>query len=249
MAKGVRISSIRLRSRRCAASGLALLLAGCATHNAIEEGTATAVTPTTTLPVPDPRTLAIPLEKAYYIGPHDKLDVSVYQLPDATRTVEVDTAGQVNLPFAGTVQAAGRTATEVRDDIAARLGQRYLQNPQVTVAVSLVASQRITVEGAVTQPGLFPVTGQLTLLQAIALASGTNTVANEHVVAIFRTVKGQRMAAVFDLEKIRQGELVDPTIYGNDIVVVERSRGKVILRDVVSVLPVLGVFRTIDYAF
>lgn len=226
---------------------LAVLLAanGCATPNAIKDGTAVAVTPVADLPNPDPR-LSVPLEEAYYIGPSDKIDTFVYQLPDMTRTVEVDSAGEINLPFVGAIKVAGKTATQVKAEIADRLAQDFLQNPDVTVSVANAASRRVTIEGAVALPGIYPLPGRITLLQAVSLARGTNTVANERVVAIFRTVDGQRMAAVFDLKMIRRGELADPPVYGNDVIVVEQSRGKVLLRDVIGTLPLLGVFRTVS---
>lgn len=223
-----------------------MLAAGCSSSNAIKEGTATAVTPVAELPNPDPRAAVGTVKEAYYIGPRDKIDVFVYQLPEMTRTVEVDAAGEVQLPFVGTIDAAGKTAVELRDEIATRLSEDYLQNPQVTVAVSAALAQQVTVEGAVGAPGVYGIAGETSLIQALAMARGTSNIANERVVAIFRTIDNQRMAAVFDVERIRRGQMADPQVFGNDIIVVERSRGKVLLRDVLGLTPLLGVFRTVD---
>jgi polysaccharide export outer membrane protein len=231
------------------ASGLALLSAGCATHSSIRDGTATAVVPVTTLPEPDPRNAIGDISPAYYIGPQDKIDIVVYQLPELTKVVTVDQAGQIALPFVGQVMAGGHTPAEVRAEIASRLGQSIMRHPDVTVAVSESVGQRLTVEGAVNQPGVYPVQGKSSLLQAIAQAKGTDDVANEHIVAVFRTINNQKNAAVFDVTMIRDGRMADPVLYGNDTVVVERSAGKVLLQNLYKgVVPVLGVFRAADVA-
>ena len=123
-----------------------------------------------------------------------------------------------------------------------------MKHPDVTVAVSESVGQRITVEGAVTQPGVYPVQGKSSLLQAIALAKGTNNIANERLVAVFRTINNQKNAAVFDVKMIRDGQMADPVIYGNDTIVVEKSAGKVLLQSLNGVVPILGVFRAADSA-
>jgi polysaccharide export outer membrane protein len=87
--------------------------------------------------------------------------------------------------------------------------------------------QKVTVDGAVSKPGVYPLAGSTTLLQAIALAQGPDPkLANTKRVAIFRTVGGQRRSAFYDLNEIRHGKAEDPTVYGNDIVVVDQSGAK-----------------------
>ena len=106
----------------------------------------------------------------YRISPSDVVEVSVFGVADLTRTVQVSTNGAISLPLIKTVQAAGKTASELELIIAAKLEATYLQSPQVSVFVKEYTSQRITVDGAVNKPGIFPTTGQLSLLQSIALA-------------------------------------------------------------------------------
>ncbi|GAA0457177.1 MULTISPECIES: polysaccharide biosynthesis/export family protein [Sphingomonas] len=223
-----------------------ILSSGCATKSPIKEGTASAVTPVSQLQVPDPRQAIGEVSDAYYIGPQDQLDIAVYQLPELTRQVRVDAAGKIALPFVGEIKASGMTTAEISNLIASRLRAKYMQRPEVTVGITEAISQRITLEGAVTRPGMYPIPGKVTLLQALALAGGTNNIANERLVAVFRNVGAERQAAVFDVQMIRRGEVEDPTLYGNDLVVVERSRGKVLLRDVIGTLPVLNAFRTVN---
>lgn len=179
----------------------------------------------------------------YRIGARDQLSVTVFQSADlSVEKVLVDAAGQVQLPLVGGVHAAGMTP----DDFAATLRDRlkpYLRDPQVTVTVVEAASQKVTVDGAVMEAGVFEIRGQTSLMQAVAMAKGPNRTANIRRVAVFRTVNGQRMAAVFDLKAIREGKSPDPSIEGDDIIVVEGSAMKGAWREVVSSLPALAIFR------
>lgn len=195
---------------------------------------------------PDPVKLAPATQQAgYRVGPMDVLDITVFQVPDLTRSVQVDAAGQIILPLIGSVNAAGKTVTELQSDVATRLKEKYLQSPEVTIYVKEFASQKVTVEGSVTQPGVYPISGRTTLLQAIAMARGPDRVANESRVVVFRTINNQRMGAVFDIKAIRSGASEDPEIYGNDVVVVERSGMKSLFRDVTGTVPILGLFQPV----
>lgn len=196
------------------------------------------------MPPPDPVKLASAIDgSGYRIGPMDVLDISVFQVPDLTRQVQVDGGGQITLPLIGAVPAAGKSVSELQVDVATRLKARYLQSPEVTISVKEFASQKVTVEGSVTQPGVYPIAGRTTLLQALAMARGTDRMANEKRVVIFRTVNGQRMGALFDIGQVRAGTLDDPEIFGNDVVVVERSGAKSLFRDVTGATQLLGLFR------
>jgi len=180
----------------------------------------------------------------YRIGPLDLLNVSVFQVPDLTfEKLQVDAAGQIQLPLIGTIMAAGRTTAELAQEISVKLSEKYLQSPQVTVTVAEAASQKVTVDGSVVEPGVFVIRGRTTLLQAVAMAKGPDRTANLHRVAVFRTVNGQRMAAVFDLQAIRQAKAPDPEIRGDDIIVVEGSALKGAWREVIGALPALSIFR------
>lgn len=193
------------------------------------------------LPPPDPTRAVVGAEE-YRVGPMDTLDVSVYQAPDVSRIVQVDASGQIGMPIIGAVPVAGKTVNEIRDELTVRLKARYLRSPEVTVSVKEFASQKVTVDGSVGQPGVYPLIGKTTLVQAVAMARGVNREANEKKVAIFRTVNSQRMVAVYDLNDIRTGKLADPQIFANDVVFVDRSGGKTLWRDVISAVPLIGMF-------
>lgn len=180
----------------------------------------------------------------YRIGVGDKLGIRVFQVPDLTfDALSVDTSGNIQMPLIGAVRAAERTSGELSADIATRLSAQYLRNPQVTVTVTEAASQKITVDGAVTKPGVYEMRGSTSLLQAVAMAEGPSRVADLTKVAVFRTINGQRSVALFDLQAIRQGRADDPTVLGDDIIVVDTSRLNSVMREVVGALPALSVFR------
>lgn len=179
----------------------------------------------------------------YRIGATDLLSVAVFQVPDLSfEDIRVDAAGNLQMPMIGSVLAAGLTPNELSNEIARRLAERYLRDPQVTVTVKEAASQKVTIDGAVTQPGVYEMRGRTTLMQAVAMAQGPIREADVRSVAVFRVVGGQRMVAVFDLAAIRNGRAEDPVILGDDIVVVDTSRLSALLRDAVQALPAVAAF-------
>lgn len=184
-------------------------------------------------------------QEEYRLEAQDKIDITVYQVKDLSlEKVQIDSAGNVFLPLIGVVPAAGRTPTQLADDIANRLRGQYLQSPQVAVRVSEAASQKVTVDGAVVQPGVYVMSGRTTLIQAVAMAKGPDSrFADLKRVVVFRTIDGQRMAATYNLQEIRRGRAEDPEIKGNDVIVVDGSGTKRALREVLGALPALTIFR------
>lgn len=179
----------------------------------------------------------------YRIGVGDTLAVRVFQVEDLTfEELLVDTSGDIQLPLIGAVRGAGRTAGEMSSDIAGRLAAKYLRDPQVTVTVKEAASQKITVDGAVTKPGVYEMRGATSLLQAVAMAEGPTPVADLTTVAVFRSIDGRRSVALFDLRAIRQGRASDPQVLGDDVIVVDASRLNSTLREIVGALPALAAF-------
>lgn len=201
----------------------------------------TAVRVASELPPPDSTSLTAG-QSTYRIGPYDNIRIQFLGVEDLDREGAVDASGTFSLPLIGNMMVAGKTPREVEAEIADALRGRYLRDPQVTVSIREIRSQRVTVDGAVTQPGVYPVVGDLSLIQAVALARGTTEFANIDRVVVFRTVDNQRMAAMFSLRAIREGALADPVIYGNDTVVVGESGGRRTFREILQIIPALGVF-------
>jgi polysaccharide biosynthesis/export protein len=170
---------------------------------------------------------AAPVSAEYRVGRDDQLDILVFDVPDLTRTVQVDSAGQFTLPLVGRIDASGHTAAELANVITAKLATKYVKDPQVTVTVKQAVSQRVTVDGAVIKPGIYVLTGPTTLLQAIDLANGADPkFANTKKVAVFRNVNGQRQGQIFDLSRIQDGKSTDPEVHADDIIVVAKSGTK-----------------------
>lgn len=179
--------------------------------------------------------------RSYYkIGPLDVLKITVFQVESLDRKVQVSGRGTITLPLIGEVRAAGRSAQEVEAEIAARLKSRYLTSPQVTVFIDEYNSQKITVSGAVKKPGIIPVKGDLSLLQAVAAAEGLDAVADPSNVVVFREEVGNKFVAKFNIDQIRSGAAQDPLLQNGDIVVVDASGLRTNLRDWAPALGVLG---------
>jgi polysaccharide export outer membrane protein len=218
--------------------------AGMAASSAMQENVAPA--PAAHLPGPTPINLLAQTLDEYRIGPSDLIEISVFQAPELSKTVRVSSRGTLTLPLIGQVNAAGLTGQELEDLIAQKLGESYMQDPQVSVFIKEYISQRVTVEGSVNKPGVFPISGKTTLLQAIAMAGGLDKLADENDVKLFRErADGTRETIPFDLEPIRNGNAPDPVLSTSDVIVVGQSEGKSALREIGQTLrdfSVLGLF-------
>ena len=191
---------------------------------------------------PDP-VVAVAAENAYRTGPGDTLTIAVMRVPDLSGDATIDPSGDITMPLIGKVPAIGKTTDQLASEISTKLSAKYMQNPEVRVALKASSSQHITVDGSVNSPGIYPIAGSTTLVQAIATAKGTSPDANARKVAIFRTINGQRQAAAFDLTDIRRGKAIDPEIFGNDIIVVDGSSSKAAFKNVLQTIPLLTIFR------
>lgn len=167
----------------------------------------------------------------YKVGVGDVLQITVFQVQDLNRKVQVAGNGTLTLPLIGQVKAAGRTAQEVESEIASRLQAKYLRSPQVTVYIEEFNSQKVTVGGAVKKPGILPLKGDMSLLQAISAAEGFDTVADPSNVVIFRTRDSERFVARFNVDQIRAGAARDPLLENGDVVLVDASGVRTALRD------------------
>jgi polysaccharide export outer membrane protein len=240
MAEGV--PELHMRSVEIALVGLGVVLLGaCSSTPRLDASSSQAVGVAAELPAPDDSTVTYDFSK-YRIGPLDMIKVEVFGASELTREGEVDAAGNFALPLVGSVAAGGKTPNELSEAIAAQLKGRYLKNPQVSVNVLKARGQSFTVDGSVRQPGVYPIVGRITLQQAIATARGADETANLGNVVVFRTVNNRKMAALFNLKEIRAGRLVDPDVYGNDIIVVGENATRRFFKDLTSAFPSFGVF-------
>lgn len=219
---------------------IAIMLSGCAHREPLVSTARLTVVPDmTALPAPNRSDLTAP-DRPALIGPLDTIMVDVFNVPDLTREVQVDASGRISMPLVGTVDARGKTAAELASAIEGSLRGRYVRNPQVTINIKSSVSQVVTVDGQVVEPGLYPVTNQMTLMRAIASAKGLSEYARQDDVVILRTVEGRKMAGLYNIGAIRRGAYDDPAIYANDVIVVGDSPQRRLFRDFVSLTPIIA---------
>lgn len=229
-------------SKAAAAIAVSLCLAGCETHLYDH------------LPVKDAAyRITPPIEAAvqpdhYEITPGDELTYSVHGEPDMSiDKLVVDDAGYIQIPLIGPVRVGGASLNDAKLQIEQLLGSRYIKDPKVTLNLTTPMPKLVSVEGEVTTPGSYPITRDTSLLSALALAKSPTNKANHQQVVIFRTVDGKRMAARFDITRIRAGVDPDPQILNGDVVVVGLSHTQSGYRDFLQMAPFFNVFTQIKY--
>jgi polysaccharide biosynthesis/export protein len=158
---------------------------------ALNDDPGTAVTPATTDP-------------AYIIGPEDVIDINVWKEPDMTRIVPVRPDGKITLPLINDVQAAGSTPQQLAASVTEKL-RKYITEPQVTVIVTQINSQRVFVMGEVLRAGAFPLVPGTTVLQALANAGGFTTFANVKKIHVMRMVNGKPTELPFNYREVVKG--------------------------------------------
>jgi len=156
-----------------------VLSGGCATT--ASKGTEDAV-----LPVPVSSEAAEEVKVTEFIlGPGDKIEIIVYRQDDLKRTVQIDTSGKITYPLVGDIQAGGLSIFQLRDRIRDGLS-KYIINPQVSVGVTAVQSQKVIVLGEIKNPGLFSLETPMTALDVISKAGGFATDANQKSILLIR---------------------------------------------------------------
>lgn len=219
---------------------LALSIAGCGSPEPIRSnGQMTVIEGDSVLPAPDRGDLTA-ADRPALIGPLDTIEVDVFGIPELRREMQVDASGRIAMPLAGTVDARGKTSEELALAIETALRAHFVRDPQVTVNIKSSVSQVVTIDGQVIEPGLYPVTNQMTLMRVIASAKGLSEFARQEDVVILRTVGDRRMAGLYNIAAIRRGAYDDPLVYANDVVIVGDSPQRRLFRDLVSVAPLLA---------
>jgi polysaccharide export outer membrane protein len=121
---------------------------------------------------------------SYRIGPDDLLDVSVFDVPDLSRTVRVSAGGEISLPLLGSVPVAGQTPQDLEESLAEELRAHYMKDPQVTVFVKEMESHGVSVFGAVTKPGVYQIRGARSLIEVLSMAGGLADDAGDSVTIV-----------------------------------------------------------------
>lgn len=218
---------------------LFLLVAACGQRRLESTQNLTVIEGTGSLPAPERGDLTA-ADRVALIGPLDTITVRVFGVTELSGQMQVDTGGRISMPLIGTIDAGGKTPAELAQDVEQALAGRYVRDPNVTVNINSSVSQVVTVDGQVVEPGLYPVTNQMTLLRAVASARGLTEFAKQDDVVILRTVDGRKLAGLYNISAIRRGAYTDPAIYPNDIIVVGDSPQRRLFRDILGLAPILA---------
>jgi polysaccharide export outer membrane protein len=164
-------------------------------------------------PAADNKAAPIPAtaDPTYVIGPEDMLDINVWKEPDVSRVVPVRPDGQISLPLINDVQAAGLSPQQLAGSVTEKL-RKYLNEPQVTVIVTAINSQRIFVVGEVLRAGAFPMLPGMTILQALSSAGGFTTFADVKKIHVMRRRNGKQVELPFNYREVLKGDNPDQNI-------------------------------------
>jgi polysaccharide export outer membrane protein len=156
--------------------------------------------------------LAKPHDDSFVIGNDDVLAINVWKEPDISRSIPVRSDGKISLPLAGEVQAAGQTPLKLEQEIAGRL-KNYISEPEVTVMVQQINSEKFNILGQVTRPGSYPLTNSARVLDAIALAGGFRDFAKQKSIYILRqNAAGGQSRLPFNYKEVIKGRSPDQNI-------------------------------------
>jgi polysaccharide biosynthesis/export protein len=150
-------------------------------------------------------TTSRPHDSSFVIGNDDVLAISVWKEPDVSRSVPVRSDGKISLPLVGEVQAAGQTPKKLEVEIADRL-KNYISEPEVTVMVQQINSQKFNVLGMVSRPGSYVLANSPTVLDAIALAGGFRDFAKQKSIYVLRqNPDGTQTRLPFNYKQVIKG--------------------------------------------
>ncbi len=157
----------------------------------------------------------------YVIGAQDVLDIDVWKEAELTRSVPVRPDGKISLPLLNDVQAAGLTPTQLSEEITTAL-KKFITDPQVTVIVAQINSQRVYILGEMTRPGAYPLLPGMTVLQALSSAGGFTPFANMKKIYVLRNEGGKQEKFPFNYKEVVKGKNAEQNIVlkaGDQIVV------------------------------
>ncbi len=164
----------------------------------------------------------------YLIGPQDSLAIAVWNQADLTGVYAVEADGTFTFPLVGRVQAGGLTLRQFEAELTRLLDDGFLKSPQVTVAVEEYRSQRIFVVGQVRDPGTYPLTGGMTLIEALASAGSTTATASHEALIVKASAAGSaagsRGAADDTVGPVLPGDADDANVITVDIEALQSGR-------------------------
>ena len=159
---------------------------------------------TSALPTAAADTGPAALDPGYLIGAEDAIEISVWKDDSLKAATLVRPDGGISFPLVGDIMAAGKTASQLREELTRKL-EKFIPEPFVNVSIVRVASYRFYVIGRVNKPGDFSVGRNIDVLQALSLAGGMTPFADEDAIRIIRKVDGKSVAIPFEYSRVRKG--------------------------------------------
>jgi polysaccharide biosynthesis/export protein len=154
---------------------------------------------------------AKPHDDSFVIGNDDVLAINVWKEPDISRSIPVRSDGKISLPLVGEVQAAGLTPLKLEKDIANKL-KNFISEPEVTVMVQQVNSQKFNILGQVVRPGSYVIANSPTVLDALALAGGFRDFAKQKSIYVLRQGASGESRIPFNYKDVSQGKNMSQNI-------------------------------------
>lgn len=159
------------------------------------------------------------------LGPGDKLELTIFYGTNETKaTYSLDSSGQMEVRFIGSVAAGGKTMREVQEEIRSRLADGYLKDPVVSLTVVEINSLKCSVFGQVAKSGTIKFTPGMTIIEAIAQSGGFSPMARKNMVKVTRTLEGKKETYKVPVEMIAEGKRPNfPMMPGDEVFVPERA--------------------------
>ena len=151
----------------------------------------------------------------YLIGPEDVLEISVWKDPDLTRQVVVRPDGQISFPLIGEVEAGGCSVEILEKKLKKRISE-YVPDAVVTVMIVQINSVKIYVVGKVVRPGEYKIGRKINVMQALAMAGGMTSFADENGIVILRWNNGEQMKIPFNYGRVKKGKNLEQNIWLQD---------------------------------
>jgi polysaccharide biosynthesis/export protein len=181
----------------------------------------------------EPRTGADGASLDYTIGAQDVLSVTVFDQADLSGKYPVELDGTFSFPLVGRVTAGGLSVRQFENELRKKLSDGYFKNPQITVSVEQYRSQRVFIIGEVRSAGPYPLTGGMTLIEALAKAGSTTPSASDEVLVVRgQGAKGPVLPGQasdtdiqrFNLKDLQSGTLAqNPNLHDGDTIYVARA--------------------------
>ncbi len=172
----------------------------------------------------------------------DTADVKVYNVENLSGRYVVDRSGSIVFPLIGKVDVMGRSTQEVQQSLTELYGDRFLQDPSISVQLEALEVDlgKVVVDGAVNRPGVFDMDRVIRLSEAIALGQGLTPDASRSEIYVVRNTNGSRRVRVIDLKDVHKLGAEDPEIIPGDIVYVNESRSRAAFREFLRTVPIVN---------